>query len=97
MPSYIKASKEVLEKLEKKHNVQLRDVEQCFENFSGKLLMDTRARHSTFPPTYWFLEFTNKNRLLKIVYIQIDGVIHLKSAFEPNDEEKRIYAKYGKK
>lgn len=73
-----------------------REVEQCFDNRTGRLLTDIRAKHKSNPPTLWFLAPTNKGRMLKIVYIQGDPHIDLRSAFEPNDVEIAIYAKYGK-
>jgi uncharacterized DUF497 family protein len=85
----------VLEKLRHKHKVNVRDVEQCFENRIGGLLTDTRAEHKTVPPTCWFIAETNMGRTLKIVYIQnTDGRVFVKSAYEPNSEEMRIYEKY---
>ena len=95
MPSYLHVSLDVAKKLATKHGVSIREIEQCFENRSGNLLIDTRARHRTIPPTYWFLASTNKNRVLKVVYILIEGRAHIKTAYEPNDEERRIYAKFG--
>lgn len=82
-----------LDKLKKKHGVERREVEQCFLNADGPLLEDKRARHRTEPPTLWFIAETNAKRLLKIVYIREDGKVHLKSAFDPNDEEMNIYRK----
>ena len=86
----------VLAKLQNKTpQVTKREVEQCFENKSGRLLRDTREKHRTDPPTLWFIAKTNQNRALKIVYIQIGADVHLKSAFEPNADEIFIYGKYG--
>lgn len=83
-----------LKKLADKHKVTLREVEQCFDNKEGGLLKDTREENQTTPPTLWFLAYTNKNRLLKIVFIQIDDDINIKTAYEANDDEIRIYRKY---
>ncbi len=86
----------ILEKLAKKEPpVTRREVEQCFENRDGGLLIDTRERHKTDPPTQWFVAQTNCNRYLKIVFIQENGSVYLKSAFDPNQDEMRIYLKYG--
>ena len=57
--------------------------------------MDTRALTKTNPPTLWFIARTNKNRLLKIVYIQKNMQIILKTAYEPNEAELAIYARHG--
>jgi len=57
--------------------------------------VDNRALTKTNPPTLWFLALTNRNRYLKIVYIQKNMEVHLKTAFEPNDEELAIYRLHG--
>ena len=88
-------SRAVQEKLETKHHVDIAEVEECFENRSGRLLMDVRERHKTTPPTLWFIASTNRGRYLKVIFINKGGSIHLKSAFEPNDVETRIYSRYG--
>lgn len=85
----------VLEKLRSKHKVDVSEVQQCFLNRRGKLLFDTREQHKTNPPTLWFIAQTNRNRLLKIVYIQKGDEVLLKSAFEPNDIELTIYRQFG--
>ncbi len=82
-------------KLKTKHRVDFREVEQCFHNKFGRLLTDNRVLHKTDPPTLWFIAETNKGRMLKIVYIQIGMEIHLKTAYEPNEEEKQIYRLHG--
>ena len=86
----------VLEKLSTKHHVEQREVEQCFENLIGLFLEDPREDHKTDPPTLWFISTTNKNRLLKVVFIFIDGNVHIKSVFDPNAEEVSIYERFGR-
>lgn len=85
----------VLIKLRQKHQVSRREVEQCFQNRLGRLLYDARESHKTDPPTLWFIASTHKGRWLKIVYIQINEVLHLKTAYEPNDVETKLYKTYG--
>jgi hypothetical protein len=95
LPNLVVSAK-IEEKLTKKNPpVSVREVEQCFENRSGGVLTDTRERHKTNPPTLWFIAKTNSNRDLKIVYINDKGNIYLKSAFDPDAEEQRIYLKFG--
>lgn len=89
-------SSEVLEKLQDKHGVSLREVEQCFENMCGTYLEDTRENNKTDPATLWFIAPTNYDTLLKVVFIFKDGNCHVKSCFPPNAEEIRIYDLYGK-
>jgi len=61
----------------------------------AKLLFDTRANTKTIPPTLWFIAPTNKNRKLKIVYIQKGLQLILKTAYEPNEVELAIYERFG--
>ena len=82
-------------KLKTKHKVELNEVEQCFHNKDGRLLTDNRDSHKTNPPTFWFIAQTNKGRALKIAYIQIGMGIYLKTAYEPNEDEKHIYRLHG--
>ncbi len=88
-------SQKILEKLATKHGVSKDEVEQCFANRTGKYLMDLREDHKSDPPTYWFISETNFARLLKIVFIPQDGGIYIRTVFSPNEEELRIYKKYG--
>jgi hypothetical protein len=90
----LKISDSILAKIVSSHYVQRVEVEQAFQNRTAGLLEDARAQHKTNPPTLWFIAPTNKGRRLKIVYIQQGTEVHLKSAFEPNAEEERIYKKF---
>ena len=92
----IAISQPVLDKLKDKHAVDKREIEQCFDNRDGGFLMDNREDHRTDPPTLWFIAQTNCGRLLKVVFISIDGKVHIKTAYEPNDTEIGIYDRHGK-
>ena len=83
----------IKEKLQEKHGVTCREVEQCFANREGGLLMDTREVHKTDPPTTWFIAPTNKGRRLKVVLVQNGSDIFIKTAYEPNQQEEDIYKK----
>ena len=83
----------ILEKLQSKHGVSRREVEQCFENLEGPLLIDSREDHRSDPPTLWFLARTHRNRVLKVVYIQKGSRVFLRTCYAPNDDELDIYAK----
>lgn len=85
----------VLEKLRQRHSVNRPEVEQCFMNREGRLLIDDRELRRTNPPTLWFIAATNKGRMLKIVYIQNGNEVKLKTAYEPNLDELAIYRRYG--
>ena len=93
---HLRFSPAILEKLEEKHQVTRREVEQCFDNRCGEFLVDDREDHQTDPATLWFVAPTNNERLLKICFMFVDGNILVKSAFAPNDTEIRIYENYGK-
>lgn len=86
-------STKLVEKLITKHNVRRIEIEECFANKPGPLLIDDRATHKTEPPTTWFIASTHQKRLLKIVFITEKGAVYLKTAYEPNQDEIRIYQK----
>ena len=44
-------SPKILKKIKEKHDVDRREVEQCFENRAGTFLVDERDSHITDPPT----------------------------------------------
>jgi len=88
-------SEAVKNKLQKKHQVSIREVECCFQNIEGRLLYDNRALTKTNPPTLWFIACTNQNRKLKIVYIQKGSQVILKTAYEPNEVELALYERFG--
>lgn len=85
----------ILSKLRDRHGVSRAEVEQCFQNRAGRLLVDDRALTKTNPPTLWFIATTNRGRSLKIVYIQRGTLVDLKTAYEPNEDEARIYRRHG--
>ncbi|EME3604252.1 TPA: hypothetical protein ACHO10_005740 [Klebsiella michiganensis] len=88
-------AKTILIKIQVKHGVSPKEVNECVMNRDGGYLIDTREDHQTNPQTLWFIAETNKGRLLKICFVpKGDGNPNgpsLKSAFEPNDLEKNIY------
>lgn len=87
----INCSDAVLEKLREKHNVSYTEVKQCFINKDGGLLEDIRDDHKTSPATEWFVAETHKGRKLKVCFVQVGAEIDVKTAYEPSDEEIRIY------
>jgi uncharacterized DUF497 family protein len=89
-------SPDTLEKLREKHNVTLREVEQCFENKCGLYLEDDREEHRSDPATLWFIAPTNRHRQLKVVFIFIEGTVHIKTAFEPDQEVVDMYERKAK-
>jgi len=91
----LKASERILKKLNDKHRVKIEEVWECFINRVGGFLEDTRVNNRTEPPTMWFIAETDKGRQLKIVFIELDdGNYEIKTAYEPNVTEVKIYEKY---
>ena len=88
-------SQRIREKLALKHSVCEEEVAQCFANRTGKYLQDTREDHASDPPTQWFISETDFAKKLKVIFVLKDGDIFLRSAYPPNADELRIYAKYG--
>ena len=79
-------------KLKTKHNIIKEDIVQCFENLIENPVIDSREEHRTEPPTQWFISDTDKGRRLKVVFIQISATaIVIKTAYEPNAQEEKIY------
>jgi hypothetical protein len=89
-------SKKINAKLAERHGVAEHEVLGCFANRDGKMLLDSREKHASNPPTLWFIAETNQGRKLKVIFIQEGGDVYLRSAFPPDDNELRIYNKYGK-
>lgn len=81
-------------KLKDKHNVTPEEVEECFFNRIGSLLEDDREEHRTDPPTQWFIAETDSGRKLKVVFIASANGLEIKTAYEPNQNEEKIYEKY---
>lgn len=90
----IELSPETEQKLRTKHDVTVDEVIECFINHTAHFLYDSREEHRTTPPTEWFIAETNAGRRLKVVFIQKDRRIVVKTAYEPTPEEERIYASY---
>jgi len=91
----LKISAKVKAKLQRKHNVTEDEISECFQSCEKSFLIDPREEHQTIPPTQWFISETDYGRLLKVVFIiREDGDIGIKTAFEPNAEEMRIYNKF---
>lgn len=65
---------------------------ECFATRDRSFLVDDREEHHTDPPTLWFISDTFMGRLLKVVFVQTqDGAVILKTAYDPNAEERWVY------
>jgi len=87
-------SDQVEEKLRRRDINQIHLLE-CFGNQTRSALVDEREEHKTDPPTLWFIAETDSGRRLKVVFIQLTALdVLIKSAYEPDASENRIYQKY---
>lgn len=95
----LRISRKVRLKLAEKHGVTEDDILQCFTDVKGKFIGDTREEHKTNPPTYWFISETDRGKKLKVIFMADPETLDvtIKSAYPPDNEEMRIYEKYGKK
>lgn len=75
--------------------VTRQEIIQCFANRTGTFLVDTREKNRTDPPTLWFISETDFGRKLKICFIEDVNDITIKTAYEPSDIEKDLYARKG--
>ena len=76
--------------------VTSQEIEQCFATRSGVYLVDTREHHASDPPTRWFISETYFGRKLKIVFVPREKDIHIRTAYDPNEKEIKIYSDYHK-
>ena len=78
-------------------NVTVKEVHECFSNHCGPYANDNRPEHQVDGmPTSWLVAKTNHGRTLKIMFVQRDGDVYLKSAYPATPEVQRIYAKYAR-
>jgi len=94
----ISISTSVRQKLATKHSVTENEVIECFSSrkANAKFLKDNREEHKTNPPSLWFIGTTDTGRVLKVVFIYCSdsNEFVIKTAYEANGEEVRIYSKY---
>ena len=72
------------------------EIVECFSNRDGNFLEDSREDHKSDPPTQWFIAETDYGKKLKIAFVYRENMgIAIRTAYVPNDDELRIYNKYG--
>jgi hypothetical protein len=85
----------IARKLKERHNAREHEVVECFRNLKNKYATDTRPDHQTVPPTLWFIGETNGGQRLKVIFIRYSKKeFVVKSAYEPNCDEERLYQMY---
>jgi hypothetical protein len=89
----IKISPKVREKLTNKHRVNEDEIAQCFANRTHGYCTDMRADHLTNPITRWFISETDVGRKLKVAFIPLRGDVHIRTAYEPDENELADYAR----
>lgn len=75
-------------------SVTEREVRECFMAWDGRFCYDMKEEHRTDPPTRWFVCESHIGRLLKIMYVEDEEHVYLKSAYLATGEVKRIFDKY---
>jgi hypothetical protein len=81
-------------KLKPGHQVSKTEIAQCFSNNNDTFLIDTRSKHASTPPTKWFVSETDAGRLIKVCFIEYKGLFYIRTAYEANETEIRIFNKY---
>lgn len=85
----------VFRKLKERHAVSEDEIFQCFQRLKTKFAYDTRDRNRTTFPTLWFIAETNTGRRLKVVFVRYGkDKAAIKTAYEPNDFEEKLYRSY---
>lgn len=94
----LKFSDRIRSKLSTRHGVSEDEILQCFANREGLALKDTREKHKTDPESQWFVAETDAGRLLKVVFMfhSSNKCIEIKTAYNANQDEIRIYDKFAK-
>lgn len=89
-------SEKIAEKIKSKpkHQVSKTEIAQCFGNNNNTFLIDIRPDHASIPPTKWFISETDAGRLIKVCFVEYNDLFFIRTAYEPNEEEIRIFNKY---
>jgi hypothetical protein len=73
-----------------------REVRECFMVWDGRYCEDPREQHQTQSglPTRWFVCESHVGRSLKIMYVEDDENVYLKTAYVATEDVQRIFAKH---
>jgi hypothetical protein len=63
-------------------------------SWEGAFCQDSREEHKTDPVTRWFVGESHTGRKIKIIYVEDEEHVYLKSAYLATDEVQRIFHKY---
>lgn len=74
-------------------NVSEREVRECFMAWDGRFVDDPREEHKTQSgfPTRWFVGESHIGRMLKLVYVEDDENVYLKSAYLATGEIQSLF------
>lgn len=85
-------SNPVKRKLMVKHGgITEQEILECFANRERCCLIDDREDHRTDPPTQWFIGETDRGIKIKVVFIENESDLIIKTAYTPNSLEIEIY------
>ncbi len=70
-----------------------KDVEECFLNRTGKVVPDARSQHASAQgrPSWWFVAPNHIGRMIKVMYVEDDEHVYLKSAYLATSEVVTVY------
>jgi hypothetical protein len=95
LPIMIVISEKIREKIgQASHgSVTEREVRECFMAWDGVYAYDPREEHATQSglPTKWFIGESHTGRLLKIMYVEDDEDVYLKSAYPATAEVQHLF------
>ena len=79
-------------------SVTEREVKECFMAWDGRYCEDSREEHQAQSghPTKWFVCESHIGRCIKIVYVEDDENVYLKSAYLATGEVQSLFAKHAK-
>ena len=77
-------------------SVTEREVKECFMSWDGKFCEDPREAHQTQSglSTRWFVCESHVGRCLKIVYVEDEENVYLKSAYVATEDVQHIFARH---
>lgn len=73
------------------------EIVECFSNRNSTYAIDTRADNLMNPLTRWFIAETNFGRKLKVAFVPTKDGIHIKSAYDPDADDFRMYNELSEK
>lgn len=96
MSKYFNYTPNVLQKIADKHQLNISEIDDAFENPLGLTYEDNRPEHRSAPPKLWLIgETLYGGKKIKIVFVEYpDGSRWLVTAYYPSQETKDRYKQF---